>query len=876
MKLILKAVMKTCYKTLYFLAWLIVSYHTISAQAEVQNPTFPFWKVNGNSGTNSSTNYIGTTDNVSLRFRTANIIRMSIDSNGRVGIATTTPATRLDVNGDLALRERVLTLANGINSNVPVDSNTFFRVTGPVSLFALTGLAGGVDGKIVTLFNNTSSTMFIDAMALSLPANQILTGAGDLFVADSGSVTMQYNSTIAKWVVTSYNNASYGATAWNLTGNALTTPGTNFMGTIDNQDVMFKRNGFQAGLLGTTNTAWGDRALITNSTGNNNTTVGSFSLDANNTGSNNSGLGVNALTSNTSGGFNVAVGKSALNNNSVGNSNVAVGVEALFNNTIRSNLVAVGDSALYNNGVGATLTFQARDNVAVGSKALFANTLGTDNMAVGNRALFSNTSGISNTASGSRALFTNSTGSNNTANGYQALAANSTGLENSAHGADALTANTLGNKNIAAGKSALMANTSGSYNVAAGHSALVANTTGNSNVAVGIDALNRSATRSNIVAVGDSALYNNGVGATIALHGSQNTAVGSKALMTTATGSQNTAVGFNTMMSNAVGVQNVAVGSLSLSAVTSGSGNTAVGANSGLTALVASSNTFLGNDADAQITTISNSAAIGNNAKVSEGSTMIFGDTIIRPKVGIGVTAVGKTLPGTFMEIARTGAANQNILTRFAGTGFPAIFMQRSLGTLAVPTITTSGQLLGSLSFGGYDGVDWENAAYIDVVVDSTTGADVMPSRIEFFTRSATGSVPQERMEINRNGHVGIGTSVQQTSLHVNGGVVLEAASVTVTADNFLINVGNRSYLKVNSDFPTATGRTILLSDGLFIGQILYIEGAITLGNQFEILEPTSNVQCGFPGTSLVMTLNDIAHFIWNGTDWLLVSYSGN
>lgn len=49
------------------------------------------WELNGNSNTNSGTNFIGTIDSVSLRFRTNNSERVVIDSLGRVGIGTPSP-----------------------------------------------------------------------------------------------------------------------------------------------------------------------------------------------------------------------------------------------------------------------------------------------------------------------------------------------------------------------------------------------------------------------------------------------------------------------------------------------------------------------------------------------------------------------------------------------------------------------------------------------------------------------------------------------------------------------------------------------------------------------------------------------------------------
>jgi hypothetical protein len=44
--------------------------------------------------------------------------------------------------------------------------------------------------------------------------------------------------------------------AWKLTGNSGTTAGINFIGTIDNQDIVFKRANIIAGILTTTNSAW--------------------------------------------------------------------------------------------------------------------------------------------------------------------------------------------------------------------------------------------------------------------------------------------------------------------------------------------------------------------------------------------------------------------------------------------------------------------------------------------------------------------------------------------------------------------------------------------------------------------------------------------
>lgn len=55
------------------------------------------WALTGNSGTTTATNFIGTTDNRSLRFRTNNNQSMIIDSLGRIGIGTNNPAAKLHI-----------------------------------------------------------------------------------------------------------------------------------------------------------------------------------------------------------------------------------------------------------------------------------------------------------------------------------------------------------------------------------------------------------------------------------------------------------------------------------------------------------------------------------------------------------------------------------------------------------------------------------------------------------------------------------------------------------------------------------------------------------------------------------------------------------
>ena len=146
----------------------------------------------------------------------------------------------------------------------------------------------------------------------------------------------------------------------------------------------------------------------------------------------NTAEGQNALLSLTTGTWNTAVGFSSLKSNTIGNLNTAIGVNALSFNTTGINNTANGGNALYRNTTG-------HENTANGVYALFGNTTGTTNTAMGTNALRDNTTGVSNTATGDGAL-ARITGNFNTANGYCALLGNtsSTGSGNTAIGACAL------------------------------------------------------------------------------------------------------------------------------------------------------------------------------------------------------------------------------------------------------------------------------------------------------------------------------------------------------------------------------------------------------------------------------------------------------
>jgi hypothetical protein len=154
----------------------------------------------------------------------------------------------------------------------------------------------------------------------------------------------------------------------------------------------------------------------------------------------NTAEGQDALFSLTTGFDNTAIGFDALYHNTDGFENTATGRNALYNNTHGNDNTANGFSALGNNTNGYV-------NTADGSYALLQNSTGHSNTAVGNSALSANTKGSNNTATGTWALLNNTTGNSNTANGYHALL-NNTGNNNIAIGRGAGSNLTNGDNNI--------------------------------------------------------------------------------------------------------------------------------------------------------------------------------------------------------------------------------------------------------------------------------------------------------------------------------------------------------------------------------------------------------------------------------------------
>jgi hypothetical protein len=210
----------------------------------------------------------------------------------------------------------------------------------------------------------------------SAQRNAIKNPADGLMVYQINEISGFYFYNGKNWAPLSGNEAKSIALDiqnWSKTGDAGTNPTTNFLGTTDNQPLVFrtnnKRSGFISGegSVGQFNTMIGFESGISMTTGNSNLGFGVSALRLNSEGYSNVELGSNSLESNTTGFLNAGLGASSLGANISGSGNLAIGGGALRLNQDGHNNIGIGKFSLYNNVSGS-------GNIAIGKEAGFFET----------------------------------------------------------------------------------------------------------------------------------------------------------------------------------------------------------------------------------------------------------------------------------------------------------------------------------------------------------------------------------------------------------------------------------------------------------------------------------------------------------------------
>jgi hypothetical protein len=614
-------------------------------------------------------------------------------ANGIYALYSNTSGKNNTANGDSTLFSNTTGNYNTANGSMALSSNTegiFNTAIGVVALNSTTVGVGNTAIGVLALHSNTTGYTNTGIGAGADVASGALTNAtaiGSGAVVDLSNTIQLGNADITN-VKTSgtitagdvtYPNTD-GTTGKVLTANGSGTPtwaagGVPYTGATDTVDLGaydLTVNGLTVGkghLSVGDNTAIGNGALHSNTTGDYNTATGAYSLYFNTTGYSNTATGQGALNSNTTGHNNTANGTGALNYNITGNQNTATGKGALQYNLTGSFNTANGLSALETNGSGSS-------NTAYGSEALVSNTTGDGNTAIGVGSLFSNTSGNSNTAIGANADVLAVDLTNATAIGSGAIVAASNTIQlgnadvTNVKTSGTLTAGAVTYPNID-GTANQVLTTDGSG--AASWVTPSTTATAYSGTLPVANGGTGSATQNFVDLTTDqtvagaktfsSDLTVNGL--TIGKGAGSiayNTAIGVNALNSNTTGLDNTANGNGALQSNTEGNQNTANGYIAMIANTTGSLNTANGIGALQSNQTGSNNTAIGSYANVGGVDLINATAIGSNAVVSASNTIQLGNTsVANVKTSGTLTAGAVTYPNI------DGTANQVLTTDGSG-----------------------------------------------------------------------------------------------------------------------------------------------------------------------------------------------------------------
>lgn len=172
------------------------------------------------------------------------------------------------------------------------------------------------------------------------------------------------------------------ANEWHLNGNTVGSLKT--LGTIDNFGLKFITNNVQSGYIDavTGSTSFGYQSLLNNT--NSNSAFGNQALKTNTSGNGNVAFGSSALALNLTGSNNTSVGESSMPSNTIGAENVGIGNQALLSNVDGDRNVGIGEGASQNNVSG-------EDNIGIGYQSLLFST-GSRNIGIGANSGVYNTS----------------------------------------------------------------------------------------------------------------------------------------------------------------------------------------------------------------------------------------------------------------------------------------------------------------------------------------------------------------------------------------------------------------------------------------------------------------------------------------------------
>lgn len=374
-----------------------------------------------------------------------------------------------DANGKV-LSEQTIGIRVSILSDNQIDRPVYTEQhevrTSNIGLFSLKlgtgesliGEMSEVDWGSAAHYLSVQMDAEMDGTFEDMGIDQLLSVPYALYAAKSGTTS-------------SDGNSRNDPNDWTIYGNGGTTAGTNFLGTTDSQDLVFKTNSSEVGRFengGDLNLANGTRLLVNgqnliNSLGSNNVHIGR-DAGKNSTGSGNVAIGEDAGEDLSTGSFNMMIGFRAGRKTTTGSRNSAIGYGAGLNNETGTDNTFIGQFA---GALGAS----GSDNVFLGSRAGYSMSVGDRNVLIGKDAGTAILNGSYNSYVGYRSGYASNNVENNTFIGYASGFNNFNGKNNSFFGTNAGFGSVNGDFNTFLGFRAGYNNTDGRNNTYVGYNA---------------------------------------------------------------------------------------------------------------------------------------------------------------------------------------------------------------------------------------------------------------------------------------------------------------------------------------------------------------------------------------------------------------------
>lgn len=210
---------------------------------------------------------------------------------------------------------------------------------------------------------------------------------------------------------------------------------------------------------------------------------------------------------------------------------------------------------------------------------------------------------------------------------------------------------------------------------------------------------------------------------------------------------------------------------------------------------------------------------------------------------------VNNNSPMSSLEVTDTSTnATRGIINSQYNTGANSAQFNlfKARGTLASPTTIVTGDLLGRVIAGGYDGTAFLSMADIKFLSTGTIGANRIPTIMTFSTGTdASPSVLTERMRISTAGQISFGTTDINSFINIGGGGI-----------GWSTGQGARIHILGPTDQPLSISASIQPTAGI---------GATTIGNDLLLTasnaSPSSSIAGAAAGGAITMASGNAARF---------------